>query len=105
MNDVPPMSLEVTPEGLVVPVEAPACGERLDIPERGIHLICDRPAGHSSCGYESTVLSIKHRHILQMNPPQAVGWCGTQCAQPCEPLRAVLEDGRLSVLQVQKDEQ
>jgi hypothetical protein len=84
MSQLPPMALEVTPEGLVIPVEAPACGERLDIPDRGIHLVCDRPAGHQA-GH------LRHRQIIQLSPPHGVAWCDDHCAQPCEPLKGVLE--------------
>ena len=86
-------ALEVTPDGLVVPVEAPPCGATLDIPDRGIHLVCDRPAGHPSP-------LIRHRQFLRTDPPHAVGWCDDHCAQPCEPLRGFLEGIRRQGLYV-----
>jgi len=89
VSSLPPMGLEVTPEGLVIPVEAPACGATLDIPERHVHLVCDRPAGHQAGTYG--VLATRHRQIIQLSPPQAVGWCDDHCSQPCEPLKGVLD--------------
>lgn len=90
MSSLPPMALEVTPDGIVFPVEAPPCGERLDIPERGVHLVCDRPAGHTDPG-DSSVMATRHRHIIRLSPPHAVAWCNDHCAQPCEPLAGVLD--------------
>ena len=82
--NLPPMALEVTPEGLVIPVEAPPCGHLLDIPSRHVHLYCDRPAGHDG----------KHRAIIQLTPPQAVNWCDDGCSQPCTPVMAWLRELR-----------
>jgi hypothetical protein len=97
-------ALEVTPEGLVVPVEAPPCGATLDIPDRGIHLVCDRPAGHTiPC--RGSVLATRHRQFLQLSPPHAVGWCDDHCAQPCEPLRGFLDTIRSQGLSVHQENQ
>jgi len=98
MSSLPPMGLEVTPEGLVIPVEAPPCGATLDIPERHIHLVCDRPGGHQA-GH------LRHRQIIQLSPPQAVGWCDDHCSQPCEPLRGVLDLLRKQGLSVHQNHQ
>lgn len=103
MNSVP-MALEVTPEGLVVPVEAPPCGATLDIPHAGIHLVCDKPAGHiSPVPRLGSVLGTRHRQFLRLDPPHAVGWCDDHCSQPCEPLRGVLETLRSQGLPVQQN--
>jgi hypothetical protein len=93
VSTLPPMALEVTPEGLVIPVEAPACGATLDIPQKGIHLVCDRPAGHQA-GH------LRHRQIIQLDPPHGVGWCDDVCGEPCEPLRGILEGLRDQGLEV-----
>jgi hypothetical protein len=99
VSSLPPSALEVTPEGLVIPVEAPPCGQTLDIPEKGIHLVCDRPAGHQVASGQG-ILATRHRQIIQRDPPHGVGWCDDHCGQPCEPLSGVLDGLREQGLEV-----
>lgn len=62
------------------PIEAPACGERLDLDNHGLHLRCDEPKGHSAL--------IKHRQVLPGDHP--VYWCDDGCARRCTgPLSAL----------------
>jgi len=88
MNELPPCALEpvVNGEGVTVgyePVEAPPCGERLDLDDRGVHLVCDRPLGH-----ERDPFRMKHRQVLPTNYP--VLWCDDGCAHRCPgPLSAL----------------
>lgn len=91
-----PLALEVTHDGLVVPVEAPPCGARLDIPHAHIRLVCDRPAGHGP--------GMRHRQFLTTSPPHAVGWCDDHCSNPCEPLKGVLKTLRTQGLFVEQSD-
>lgn len=93
-----PLALEVMPDGVVCPVEAPPCGATLDIPHAGLHLVCDRPAGHDSP-------LVRHRQFLRIDPPHAVAWCSDHCSEPCEPWRGTLETLRRQGLPVRQYDQ
>ena len=83
--NLPPVALEVMADGYYRAVEAPPCGDPLDIDSHDIHLKCDRPANHSEP---------RHRQVLSLQPPHAVQWCDDGCSRPCEPLRGYLQELR-----------
>jgi hypothetical protein len=67
------------------PVEAPACGERLDLDDHGIHLRCDQVKGHGS---RDNTFTGRHRQVLPGGHP--VWWCDDGCAHVCSgPLSAL----------------
>lgn len=72
-TELPPLALDYTDHGWCH-VEAPPCGERLDIDSRGVHLVCDLPKGHPS----------KHYDVIGPDNIHAVKWCDDECAHGCE---------------------
>lgn len=84
MSELPPTALEEQFDGkggtVFRQVEAPPCGERLDMPEHGVWLVCDLPRGHP--------INTKHCMVLAGKFP--LRWCDDNCAHHC--------DGPLSTL-------
>lgn len=84
MPDLPPTALEMTFDetlGTMVfrPVEAPPCGERLDLDDHGVHLTCDLVRGHQDATNKPET---KHRMVLPgTNHPTF--WCDDDCAHQC----------------------
>jgi hypothetical protein len=80
MNEMPPLALveDWGSKARFVSVEAPPCGNRLDLDEHGVHLSCDQPKGHEG----------RHRQVLA--PDHPVYWCDDDCAHRCSgPLSAL----------------
>jgi len=82
-TDVPAPALVEMPDGTYSTVEAPRCGNRLDLDSKGVHLTCDRIEGHTD-----EIGTGRHRAVLPVDHP--VFWCGDECASMCSgPLSAL----------------
>jgi hypothetical protein len=61
-----------------LPIECPPCGQRLDLDDNGVHLVCDKPAGHNE---RASWPPNRHRQVLAAH--EAAEWCVEGCAHVC----------------------
>jgi len=92
LMELPPLGWIVTPDGKAVAVEAPPCGEALDVPARDVLLKCNMPKGHSD----------RHSQILILidRPVYWISWCDGRCSAPCDHLEGVIAQLRRTGLEI-----